>query len=520
MLEFVAQKRREAEASRSPRPAASSREADPANVVFVAPRCKARSGGPPVHQEDPVLEWVRAALTRTPPGVQPRTPTIGLAEELKRAGMTGPWDLQGLTVPECVIVFPLLAGYSVEFVRSLQQAQNRPKQGAPKEHREGAQPAAQEAVPDAVVEPALAALRVLALARRDSQMLPPEVLADALLALAKLPAASLQKLNKFGQGPMPDRPADRATWLQRQAALDQSFAFQELVVREFYSWHKSAFRYVSAVRLWGRVAASVREQPWPPSEAALGAFAFAVRNGNTLMRYISSIRSVLRLTGIPLGILDDTSALSRGAVKGTEPGYKARASAKQTRDLARYVRDTLGEPLAADSFVVARHFCLRYASEVLPLSRNSAHSSVDVAESAGLPQVTLHLHSRKACRGTVAVVRRCICAKQTPELCGVCILKESVRGNLFFPGLTYSSALAALKMAALALGFPKAESWGTHAFRRGWADEALQHGGVPALFFSGGWRGVAAFGYASAQAKGELQAAEWLVEFTASSGSE
>ena len=133
-----------------------------------------RLPNPPVHQEDPVLEWVRAALTRTPPGVQPRTPTIGLAEELKRAGMTGPWDLQGLTVPECVGVSPLLAGYSVEFVRSLQQAQNNPKQGVPNKHREGAQPAAQEAVPDAVVEPALAALRVLALARRDSQMLPPE----------------------------------------------------------------------------------------------------------------------------------------------------------------------------------------------------------------------------------------------------------------------------------------------------------------------------------------------------------
>ena len=89
-----------------------------------------------------------------------------------------------------------------------------------------------------------------------------------------------------------------------------------------------------------------------------------------------------------------------------------------------------------------------------------------------------------------------------------------------FPGVSYGTALATLKVAALALGFPKAESWGTHAFRRGWADEALMHGGVPALFLSGGWRGVAAFGYASAQAKGAMQAAEWLVEFTDSSGSD
>ena len=118
------------------------------------------------------------------------------------------------------------------------------------------------------------------------------------------------------------------------------------------------------------------------------------------------------------------------------------------------------------------------------------------------------------------VVRKCVCAQQTPELCGVCILSKAVSPGAFFPGVSYGAALATLKIAAFALGFPKAESWGTHAFRRGWADEALMHGGVPALFLSGGWRGVAAFGYASAQANGAMQAAEWLVEFTESSGSD
>ena len=365
----------------------------------------------------------------------------------------------------------------------------------------------------------LAALQILAIARRDRKLLGPDTLADAIVALGRLPASSLQKLNRIGCAELPDKPGDRAAWLQSQMNVDQAFSVQELVLRELHSWHRSALKYASAVRLWGRVATGVQEQPWPPSETVLGAFAFAVRNGSTLMKYVSSIRSVLRLVRAPMGSLADTSALARGAAKSTEPGFKARASARQTRDLARYVRDTLSEPLLADSFVVARHFCLRYASEVLPLARRSAHSSVDVVDVAGVPQATLHFHHRKACRGTVAVVRQCICAKQTRELCGVCVLKERASES-FFPGLTYSSALANLKLAAIALGFPKAESWGTHAFRRGWADEALQHGGIPALFFSGGWRGVAAFGYASAQAKGSLQAAEWLVEFTPSSGSE
>ena len=54
--------------------------------------------------------------------------------------------------------------------------------------------------------------------------------------------------------------------------------------------------------------------------------------------------------------------------------------------------------------------------------------------------------------------------------------------------------------------------------RRGWADEALQQGGPTALFYSGGWRGVAAFGYTSAKSRGAVAAAEWCIDFSDSSG--
>ena len=74
-----------------------------------------------------------------------------------------------------------------------------------------------------------------------------------------------------------------------------------------------------------------------------------------------------------------------------------------------------------------------------------------------------------------------------------------------------------LKAVAAVLDFPDAGSWGTHAFRRGWAEDALKAGGPSALFYSGGWRGVAAFAYVDATTRGELGAAEWLVQFSASS---
>ena len=488
---------------------------------FAPPRSKARAKSPCELGNSPVHTWIQTALAMTPPQVQPRGPHGYLSHEFEAAGITGPWDLQGMDHREIRTVFPFLEACSTDFLTSLQRAPSRSERLQLTVKRVGPEGAPQDAEAiGAHVAPARAALQVLAAARRDKHMLAPDTLADAVVALAKLPAVGLQALQDANFGVVPERPGDRAVWLEMHGGMGTTRAIQELIVREIRSWHRSGFKYVSPVRLWGRVAAGMKEAPWPPTEVVLGAFAFTVRNGNTLMKYVSQIRSVLRLVSIPLGVLEDTAALARGAAKSSEPRFKARASAKQTRNLTRYIRNTLGEHVIADSFVVARQFCLRYASEVLPLARDSAHSSVRISDGPGVAEATVIFHSRKGCKDAVAVVRRCICAMQTPELCGVCVLKKCTSQTLFFPGVSYGAALATLKIAAMALGFPKAESWGTHAFRRGWADEALAHGGVPALFFSGGWRGVAAFGYASAQAKGSVQAAEWLVEFTESSGSD
>ena len=116
--------------------------------------------------------------------------------------------------------------------------------------------------------------------------------------------------------------------------------------------------------------------------------------------------------------------------------------------------------------------------------------------------------------------RRCICQLQTPELCGVCALKRQLGKGALFPSLSYDLALSSLKVAAAGLQFPRAAHWGTHCFRRGWGDEVLAAGGVPALFFSGGWRGVSAFGYASAKSRGAAEAAEFAVDFSDSSDGE
>ena len=138
----------------------------------------------------------------------------------------------------------------------------------------------------------------------------------------------------------------------------------------------------------------------------------------------------------------------------------------------------------------------------------------------GRDTVTYILADRKMQLEPVEVVRSCICQLQGKRLCGVCVVKRRWNDGPLFPDITYREALAFLKLSATHLGLEHGASWGTHAFRRGWANEALQEGGPKALYYSGGWKGVAALGYADDQSRGALAAAEWVIDFSDSSDSE
>ena len=122
------------------------------------------------------------------------------------------------------------------------------------------------------------------------------------------------------------------------------------------------------------------------------------------------------------------------------------------------------------------------------------------------------------CSTPVVVTRPCICGDAANALCGVCILSSRPGGGRVFPTVDYNAALALLKRAAAAAGLPSPSHWGTHCFRRGAADDALRAGGPTALFWCGGWRGVAALGYAPARALREASAVNYLVEYSDSPG--
>ena len=153
---------------------------------------------------------------------------------------------------------------------------------------------------------------------------------------------------------------------------------------------------------------------------------------------------------------------------------------------------------------------------------SGTHSAVELTQQTGekVKEVSLTLYQRKMHSHPVVITRRCICLLQGRQLCGVCVLHRRWVPGRIFTDVCYTSSLAFLKAAAAIGGLAHPATWGTHAFRRGWADEALKAGGPSALFFSGGWKGVAAFGYVDAKSRSALLAAEWLVDHSDSECSE
>ena len=358
---------------------------------------------------------------------------------------------------------------------------------------------------------ARAALRLCTAARASGRLPEPPVLADAISSLARADegafgppshaprrALTLARASPGGGGPA--GMAEQAVWL------------------EFCGWKASASGYASAVRLYGHVALFCQVPPWPPSQGVLDAYISLFRSAATLARYLSHLRTVLVWLRCPVGPLADTSRVVRGAEKAGRAARKprVRASAADTKSLAKWCYAN-GFRDVGESFVVARQFCLRYG-EVIQLGSGMAPVSVQ-AQDGERKVVDVTFMRRKCYSEPVVVSRRCICSLQGKTLCGVCLVAArcSSEATVVFPGLTYPLGLATLKLAAQACGFEGAEAWGTHAFRRGWATECLQANGPEALFYSGGWRGVTAFAYASAQARGSLAAAEFLIEHSESS---
>ena len=510
-----------------------------------------------VHPTDPVKQWISSACATWPtPENDPNIQATLVYSRLTLAGILHLRDFEGLNSAEAMVIWPHLKETPTGFVDHLFSCLPRARLAQARRCDE-TQPHAvhqvpsrvkrdglsQQQVPVDIVElaerrsrtpprtqssPGLDTLkwcmRSLRAARTFKMAPPPSAFAEIVRCMGIVPSgAMLARWQEVTTSAPPELPMARAKWLASlQPDVRNSFHVvlqEDSIWKTMASWRASAAQYASAIHLWGRAAELCEIHPWPPSREILDAYAFFFKHGPSLSRYLSHIRSALRLLEAPVGVLAETAGMIRGAMKlsGGSIRFKPRANAEQTRALVNCARKDFGRSDIADSWIVARHFCLRYGAEVVPMQTAGTHSAVHVAEEKDVPVVTLTLFRRKMHHSPVTVVRRCICKLQGRTLCGACVLGNRVGNIRLFPHVSYTEGLAYLKAAAMQLKLERASEWGTHAFRRGWANEALKAGGATALFYSGGWRGVAAFSYVEAKARGTVEAAEWLVEFSDSS---
>ena len=298
-----------------------------------------------------------------------------IAVALQQDGAAAFSDFESLTVAEAQEIWPALGRLDAAVVSTFLVLS---KQSAPSSNRPGVRRA--EAGPPAdqqlegslrastpphplVSEPdkqsAIAALRLVVAARRSGIVPPPLVLAHAIRVLHKAQAAPVEVSDQA--------PAAAAREVLRGAVPNAAFA-ERACWMEFQGWRKSALGYASAVSLWGQAAAAVKAAPWPPQQCTLDCFASLFRSGASLAQYLSRLRTVLAWLKSPPAAVADTGRLVRGAEKATGPEarkLKLRASPNDTRLLAKWVSDSAERPDIAVSWVVSRHFTLRYSETLL-----------------------------------------------------------------------------------------------------------------------------------------------------------
>ena len=95
-----------------------------------------------------------------------------------------------------------------------------------------------------------------------------------------------------------------------------------------------------------------------------------------MLRYVRRALSALELVDSPLSVLNDTTALARGASILPAAQLKCRQRGAQVRTR----RPRKSGHCRQDSWVVARHLSLRYGVDVVPLQAARTHSALHVAE--------------------------------------------------------------------------------------------------------------------------------------------
>ena len=166
---------------------------------------------------------------------------------------------------------------------------------------------------------------------------------------------------------------------------------------------------------------------------------------------------------------------------GPPPRSKVALKSKQVDSMIKLAVTNNGKEVAA-LMAIARQFLVRVPSEGIPLQWDGSHSSIALAPK----KAVITLMSRKNSRVPVTLTRACICATSGSRLCAVHWLWH-LRGSSQASSATRVFQISSSRFSQLiqeysvSLNLPGGMGASSHAFRRGMAQDILDHGGSLSL---------------------------------------
>ena len=260
---------------------------------------------------------------------------------------------------------------------------------------------------------------------------------------------------------------------------------------------RSLSTYVSGIRCWAAFNDAMGVQiHFPATEDLVLKYASVFANHDTMLQYLKHLRWAHRFLRMPCSW--DTPSV-RQAVRGlrknmTAPRPKVALTSETVLKLIR-LAEMQGEQEVAALMAISRLFLLRVPSEGVPLEWDGQHSKVTVSGDTA----TILLTRRKNSAVPTEMVRQCCCSSSTRRMCAVHWIGRirehvSESGRMF--SLSSREFLSTVRRLALELGVPHHAQIGTHAFRRGMAQDIIDAGGsLSVLLRAGQWNSNAFLRY-------------------------
>jgi len=277
--------------------------------------------------------------------------------------------------------------------------------------------------------------------------------------------------------------------------------------------------YISGLRCWGAfndaLGISIH---FPASEKLVMQYTAVFGNAQTLQQYLKHLRWAHRF--LRLANNWDTPALQqvvRGVRKAASPPLpKVALTSRQVKKMVKAATKEGMSDVAA-LMAIARLFLLRVPSEALPLEWDGDHSRISLRDS----DATIVLMRRKNVTTPTSMTRACCCESSGRGLCAVHWLhdlhRRSPSGRLFQFNVAqfrrYTQAFATM------VGVSMPGRVGTHAFRRGMAQDIVDAGGSLAILLRAGeWRSAAFLRYLRESQPQEAAVAQAVINLSDSEG--